>query len=471
MHRILRRFGLVLICVSIAFPVLGGTPLDAEPVLTPQEVRAIAKEAYAFGFSLVDNYRILYSYFENRADPEYKAPWNVIRSVGRVYTPEDKAIQSPNSDTPYSFLGADLRTEPLVLTMPAVKDGRYVSAQFIDLYTFNFAYAGTRTDGNAGGRLMLVGPAWHGDIPAGIDKVFRSETELALVLYRTQLFSPDDLDVVKRMQASYKVQTLSQYVGRPAPSPAPAVVFRRPLTAQQERTSLEFFNELNFVLQFCPPHPSERALLARFAQLGIGAGKSFDAGSMTPEMRQAVGQGMADAWQAVAEVRKHYNVTVKIADLVGSREHLKNNYIYRMAAASGGIYANSVEEAYYHTYYQDMAGQPFDGGKHRYVLHFAPGQLPPVHAFWSLTPYELPSQLLVANPLQRYLINSAMVPALKRDADGAITIYVQHDSPGADRESNWLPAPNGPFKLALRLYLPKADVLSGAWKPPVLQAR
>lgn len=471
MNRILRRLGLMLAGACIVPLVSAAEPGDASQALSVQEVRAIAKEAYTFGFPLVDNYRILYSYFENRADPEYKGPWNTIQSVGRVYTPEDKAIQTPNSDTPYSFLGADLRTEPLVLTMPAVKDGRYISAQFIDLYTFNFAYAGTRATGNDGGRYMLVGPAWHGETPPGIDKVFRSETELALVLYRTQLFNPGDLDAVKQVQAGYKVQTLSQYLGKPAPAAAPPISFRRPLTAQQQRTSLEFFDELNFVLRFCPPHPSERALLGRLAKLGIEAGKPFDAGKLTPEMRQAVEQGIAEAWRAVAEVRKQYNVTVKVADIVGSREHLKNNYTYRMTAASGGIYGNSVEEAYYHAYYLDPAGQQFNTGKHRYVLHFAPGQLPPVNAFWSLTPYEMPSQLLVANPLHRYLINSAMVPALQRDADGGITIYVQHDSPGPGKESNWLPAPNGPFKLAMRLYMPKAEVLSGAWKPPVLQAQ
>jgi hypothetical protein len=452
-------------------PASAGPCSEPRPSSALQEIRALAKDAYAFGFSLVDNYRVLYSYFENREDPEYKGPWNTIANIGRVYTPEDKAIHTANSDTPYSFVGADLRTEPLVLTMPVVESGRYFSAQFVDLYTFNFAYVGTRTTGNGGGRFMLAGPTWQGNMPAGIDKVFRCETELALVMYRTQLYGPDDLNAVKQVQSGYKVQSLSQYLGKPAPAPAPPIVFAKPLSAQEERTSLEFFELLNFLLRFCPPHPSERELLARLAQLGIGAGRQFDVARVLPDVRQAIGQGMADAWEAVAEVRRQYGLTVNVSDILGSREHLKNNYTYRMTATTAGIYGNSVEEAYYHGYLLDGAGKPYDTGKQDYALRFEPGQLPPVDAFWSLTPYELPSQGLVANPIGRYLINSSMLPALKRDPDGGLMIHIQHERPSEDEVSNWLPAPNGPLKIALRLYLPKAEVLSGAWKPPVLQAR
>jgi len=469
--RALRRT-LAGVSVGIIVTAAPAAPLAATPeVLSPEEARTISREAYTYGFPLVDNYRILYSYFENRTDPEYKAPWNSIRNVGRVYTPEDTAIQTPNSDTPYSFLGADLRTEPLVLTLPAVSDGRYISAQFIDLNTYNFAYAGTRATGNRGGRFLLAGPGWKGDTPPGIDKVFRSETELALVIYRTQLYNPADLDQVKRVQAGYTVQTLSQYLGKPAPVPAPPIAFRVPLDAKQERSSLEFFEALNFVLKFCHPHPSEQAMLARFARLGIGAGLTFDAAQLSPQLRKAVEQGIADAWQSTAEVHRQLAAgKLKIAALVGSREHLKDHYAYRMTAAAGGIYGNSAEEAFYHVYYTDVSGQRVDTGKSRYRLRFAPGQLPPVHAFWSITPYALPSQSLVVNPLSRYLINSAMMDTLKRDADGGLTVYIQHESPGKDKESNWLPGPDGTFKLALRLYLPKEEVLSGAWKPPALQA-
>ena len=186
---------------------------DAAATLSPDEARAIAKEAYIYGFPLVDSYRIQHSYFVDRGGKEYKAPWNQLYNSARVYTPEDRAIQTPNSDTPYSFVGADLRTEPLVIDVPAVGDDRYYSLQFIDAYTFNFAYVGSRTTGNGEGAFLLAGPTWSGETPAGIDDVIRCETEFAFILFRTQLFGPDDIENVKRVQAGYAVRTLSQFLG------------------------------------------------------------------------------------------------------------------------------------------------------------------------------------------------------------------------------------------------------------------
>ena len=174
--------------------------------VTPDEARAIAKEAYIYGYPMVDGYRIQYGYFVDKTDPEYKGQWNEIHNIPRVYTPEDKAVQTPNSDTPYSFLGADLRAEPLVLTVPEIPEGRYYSIQFIDAYTFNFAYAGSRTTGNEAGSIMLAGPNWKGEKPQGIKEVIQSETEINILIYRTQLFDPADIDNVKKIQSEYKVQ-------------------------------------------------------------------------------------------------------------------------------------------------------------------------------------------------------------------------------------------------------------------------
>jgi len=436
--------------------------------ISVSEARAIAKEAYIYGFPLVDSYRIQYSYFVDRIGPEYKTTWNQIYNNARVYTPEDRAIQSPNSDTPYSFLGADLRAEPLVISLPAVDKSRYYSVQFIDMYTFNFAYAGSRATGNAAVKMLLAGPHWKGPKPEGVSEVIRCETELAFVLYRTQLFNPDDILNVKRVQAGYKVQALSTFLQDTAPLSS-AINFIKPLSAQQERTSLAFFNVLSFVLRFCPTHPSERALMARFALLGIAASGNFDPRSFSPEIQKAVQDGIADAWKEFDEFKANELDTRKVpsGDLTGTRAHLKNNYLYRMAAAVLGIYGNSKEEALYPIYFVDSAGEKLDGNN-RYTLRFQPGQLPPVKAFWSLTMYELPSSLLVANPLNRYLINSPMLPTLKRDTDGGLTLYIQHESPGKDRETNWLPAPNGPFMTALRLYWPKPGVADGNWSAPAL---
>jgi hypothetical protein len=445
------------------------TAASAETGVSPAEARAIAKEAYIYSFPMVDSYRIQYAYFVNRENPEFKAPWNQIRNIPRVFTPEDKAVQTPNSDTPYSMAGLDLRAEPIVLTVPSIEKERYFSVQLIDLYTHNFDYLGSRATGNGGGSFLIAGPGWKGETPKGVTKVIRSETEIVLAAYRTQLFNPSDLDNVKKVQDGYKVQPLSAFLGQSAPKAAPVIDFIKPLTPEQQKTSLEVFNIVNFVLQFCPTHPSEKELMARFAKIGVGAGKTFNASKLSPEVKAAMEQGIADAWAAFAEFKKQADAgTVTAGDVFGTREYLKNNYLYRMTAAVLGIYGNSKQEAMYPMYSVDADGQKLDGAN-RYTLRFAPGQLPPVNAFWSLTMYELPASLLVANPLNRYLLNSPMLPQFKRDADGGLTLYIQNESPGADKEPNWLPAPKGPFIMFMRLYWPKAEAMNGTWKQPPLQ--
>ena len=455
---------LLMLAASLTFPVVG----NASDV-TPSEARAIAKEAYIYGFPMVDSYRIEYGYFVDKKGPEYKGPWNEIHNTARVYTPADTAIQTPNSDTPYSYVGMDLRAEPLILTVPPIEKERYFSIQLIDAYTFNFAYIGSRATGNGGGSYLIAGPNWKGEKPSGVKDVIRSETEFVLALYRTQLFNPDDIANVKTIQAGYKAQPLSAFLGKPAPKAATAVDFIKPLTPAEEKTSLQFFNILNFVLRFCPTVPSENALMERFAKIGVGAGKPFDESKLSPEIQAAIEQGIADGWVAFAGLKKEVEAGKVISgDVFGTREYLKNNYLYRMGAAVLGIYGNSKQEAIYPTYYVDATKQKLDGDN-RYTLRFAPSQLPPVNAFWSLTMYEEPQSLLVANPINRYLINSPMLPQLKRDPDGGLTLIVQNESPGKDKEANWLPAPNGPFSLIMRLYWPKAEALEGKWKKPELR--
>lgn len=437
--------------------------------MTADEARAIAKEATIYGFPLVDNYRVQHSYFVDKGGPEYKADWNQLVNNARVYTPDDKAIQTPNSDTPYSYVGADLRAEPLIFTVPKVEEGRYYSLQFIDMYTFNFAYVGSRATGNDAGHYLLAGPDWQGEKPDGIKDVIRCETEFAFVLYRTQLFGPDDIGNVKAIQAGYAVQTLSAFAGGAAPQAAPTVDFLKPLAPDAQKTSPQFFEQLDFILQFCPVHPSETDIRARFAKIGIGAGKALDVGALSAGLRQALADGMADAWAEFKTFKATQLDTGKhsSADGFGTREHLGGRYIDRMAGAVLGIYGNSKDEAIYPAYFVDSVKKPLTG-QDRYRLRFAPGELPPVNAFWSLTLYELPSSLLSANALNRYLINTPMLPGMKKDDDGGVTIIVQHGSPGADKEANWLPAPAGPFFMAMRLYWPKPEALDGRWKAPVL---
>jgi hypothetical protein len=233
------------------------------------------------------------------------------------------------------------------------------------------------------------------------------------------------------------------------------------------KTSLDFFNVLNFLLQFCPTPESEKAMRAKFAEIGIAPGKPFDPAALSPEMKAAFQEGMADGQKAIDARREASNGNME--NFFGTRAFLKGDYVARATGAQMGIGANSREEALYPIYEKDSSGQPLDGTKGKYTLHFAKGQFPPVSAFWSLTMYDLPQQLLVKNPINRYLINSPMLPQLKLEADGGLTIYIQANSPGEAKEANWLPAPEGPFMLAMRYYLPKAAILDGQWKSPAIE--
>jgi hypothetical protein len=459
----------VFIVTSLLLLSLSQSIASVEAGLSPDKARAIGKEAYIYGNPIVDNYRIMYAYFVDQKNPEFKAPWNQLKNYARVFTSKDRAIQTPNSDTPYSFIGMDLRTEPLVMTVPPIEKSRYYSIQLIDIYTHIFGYIGSRATGNKGGNFLIAGPGWQGNTPAGITKVIRSETELALAFYRTQLFNPEDIEKVKKVQAGYKVQPLSAFLGQPAPKAAPAIDFIKPLTPDELKKSPAVFNQLNFVLQFCPPHASEKKLMVRFAKIGITAGKTVDAAKASPEVQKAIGQGIGDAWADFMELKKRAEAgEITSADLFGSREQLQNNYLNRMGGAVLGIYGNVAEEATYPSYYVDADGQKLDG-VHRYTLHFTKGQLPPVNSFWSMTMYDQPASLMVANPINRYLLNSPMLPEFKTDKDGGITFYIQHESPGSDKKANWLPAPKGLFSVNMRLYWPKKEALDGRWQEPKMQ--
>jgi hypothetical protein len=441
-------------------------PPKAGP-LTPEQARVIAKEAYIYGFPMVDSYRVQYSYFIDPASPEYKGPWNEVHSVARVFTPADTAVQTPNSDTPYSMLGADLRAEPLVLLVPPMDSGRYYSLQFIDGYTYNFAYVGSRATGNGGGAYLLAGPEWDGRKPEGIVEVIRSDTDFALVAYRTQLLGPDDLDNVRKIQAGYVAQPLSRFLKETAPASAPAMDWPAPLTADGEKTSLRFFDLLDSQLGFAPVMDSEKDIRARFASIGLNGEGTFDSEKLSPEMAEAFTAGMADAWVDFERLKRDEidPGAVTMGQMFGNKEQMNANYLFRMAAAVVGLYGNSEQEAMYPVLSTDSEGAPLTGAD-RYTLTFGPDQLPPVNAFWSVTMYGLPESALVDNPIDRYLINSPMLPDLVRNADGGVTIYVQNSPPESDRTANWLPAPPGPFTVFMRLYWPKPEALDGTWQPP-----
>ena len=443
------------------------TPEQKIATMDPAETRAIAKEAYVYGVPMVSMYTTVYVFNVDKTSKAYRGPFNFIPQIpARVFTPADTAFVTPNSDTPYTFITLDLRAEPVVITVPPMEKNRYFVFQMLDLFTYNFDYIGTRTTGNGGGKYLVAGPTWKGDTPKGIEKVIRSETQIVEVVGRTQLFNADDLVNVSKILAQYKVEPLSAYLGVKAPA-TPAVDWLAPVPPPEQRSSLEVFDQLAFLLQFAdPPHPSEVELRKKFESIGIVAGKRFDPASLSPEMKTAFEGGIADGQKAIDDLRQ--SLGGKTEDLFGTRDFLQNDYVRRATGTQVGIGANSKEEAMYPFYEKDANGQDLDGSKSKYVLRFAADSFPPINAFWSLTMYDLPSQLLVTNPINRYLINSPMLPDLKLDADGGLTLYVQADSPGADNESNWLPAPKGPFMLAMRLYWPKQEALDGTWTAPPL---
>ncbi len=456
------------------------------------ETRAIAEEGFIYGLPIVMNYAVMYENIVDRNSKEWKAPFNTLFNEHRVFTYKDTTVVTPNSDTPYSFLWLDLRAEPFVVSVPAVEKERYYSVQLIDGNTFNYGYVGSRATGNEAGDYLIVGPEWAGPTPPEIKKVFRSSTQFSLALFRTQLFNPDDMSNVMKVQAGYKAQPLSAYLKNSAPPPAPGVTFPAgsmddeplPVPAvnfpmiNKELAKKNFFEYLDFALQFASAGPEEREIRAKLARIGIGPGKSFSFKDLSLEHKVEIGLGMKAGLKKVEEkvatVGKDINGW-RVAAAFGDRAFFNGDWLLRAAAAKAGIYGNDAVEAMYPMTRADGTGQPLDGSKHKYTLTFPAGQLPPVNAFWSVTMYDGKTQLLIQNPIDRYLINSPMLPQMKANADGSLTIYIQKDSPGADKESNWLPAPDGPIFLVMRLYWPKTEPPSilppgeGTWSPPGIQ--
>ncbi len=437
-----------------------------------RKAKDIAEAGFIYGLPIVMNYAVMYEYAVDRKSGQFKAPFNQLKNEPNVFTYKDTAIVTPNSDTPYSFVWMDLRAEPIVLSVPAVDAKRYYSVQLCDGNTYNYGYIGTRTTGSEAGDYMVVGPDWKGTIPPGIKKVFRSSTQLSLAGYRTQLFSPDDLDNVKKVQAGYKVQALSAYLKQPATVAATVIDFPK---VDKELVKTNFFEYLDFALQFAPAQENEKEIRAQLATIGVGPGKTFNFKDLPLEQKLEVGLGMKEGERKVDEGVANTGKAVngwRVSGLPGDSAHYNGDWLKRAVAAKAGIYGNSPEEATYPFTRIDSDGQTLDGRKNNYTLTFPAGQQPPVNAFWSLTMYDGKTQLLIENPINRYLINSPMLPNMKTNPDGSLTLYIQNKSPGADKEANWLPAPDGTIYLVMRLYWPKTEAPSilpageGTWQPP-----
>ncbi len=465
-----------LLCSSLTAALLTGfTPLASatqpvQPVgisaASIAETKAIAEEGFIYGLPIVMNYAVMYAYAVDKDSSQFKAPFNQIKNEARVFTYKDTAVVTANSDTPYSFLWMDLRAEPIVISVPAVEKGRYYSVQLEDGNTFNYGYIGTRATGNEPGDYLVVGPDWQGEKPAGIKQVFHSTTQFSLAGFRTQLFNPADMPNVEKIQAGYKAQPLSAYLGQPAPAAAPAIEFPK---IDKELAKTDFFKYLAFALQFAPAGPEEKAIRAKLASLA--------ALQLTPELKTAIAEGMKAGVEKIDQSLVAGAIQMngwKTNSYFGNRAFFNGNWLLRAGGAKAGIYGNDVSEAAYTMTREDAAGNPVDTSKHNFTITFAAGEYPPVNAFWSVTMYDSKSQLMIENPINRYLLNSPMLPEMKKNADGSLTLYIQKDSPGKDLESNWLPAPNDEAYLVMRLYWPKTEAPSilplgkGSWQPPAV---
>ena len=434
-------------------------------------VENIAAQGYVYGLPTVMHYAITYEYSVDTASPQYKAPFNHLLNGARVFTYKDTVVITPNSDTPYSFACLDLRAEPVVISVPPVTDGRYFSVQLVDANTYNFGYIGSRTTGNNGGSYMIAAPEWQGTAPAGM-RVFRSSTQYALALFRTQLFNPADISNVIKFQTGYAVQTLSAYLGQTPPPALPMPAFPN---IGQDFVKPEFFDYLAFAMQFAPAAPEEKTIRAQLASIGVIAGKHFDFAALPKDCQEAVMRGLKKGEAMVDASINGPGIRVngwKMSSPFGNREYFNGNWLKRAGGAKAGIYGNDAEEAVYPMTRALADGTPVDSSKHKYRITIPAGQYPPAKAFWSVTMYDGKTQLLIKNPIDRYLINSPMLPDMKKNADGSLTILIQRDSPGKKDESNWLPAPDGPIFLVMRLYWPETQGMSvlplgkGTWQPP-----
>jgi hypothetical protein len=464
----IHSFNLLATALAIALALANLRAAD----LTPAETKAIAEEGFIYGLPIVMNYAVMYEFAVDSKGSQFKAPFNQILNLHRVSTYKDTAVVTPNSDTPYSTLWLDLRAEPMVLSVPAVRKERYYSVQLIDGNTYNYGYIGSRATGPEAGDYMVAGPDWKGETPAGIKKVFTSTTPFSFIVYRTQLFNPQDMPNVEKVQAGYKRQPLSAFLKQTAPPAAPKIDF---LPATSQGVKENFFGYLAFALQFVPPSPENEEIRTKLARIGVEPGKTFDFKNLPPEQKAAVVEGMKAGDEKVDQLLASGTKNINgwnIGSFFGDQDFYKGNWLLRAGAAKAGIYGNDAIEATYPITRVDGNGETLDGSKHNYTLTFAAGQFPPVNAFWSITMYDGKSQLLIKNPIDRYLINSPMLPSMKKNEDGSLTLYIQKESPGADKEANWLPAPNDTIYLAMRLYWPKTEAPSilppgeGTWKPP-----
>jgi len=456
---------LVLACASLSATVQAKAP-------SPDEAHAIAVEAYTYAYPLV-LMELTRKVATGVSDADQmRAPMNRFSHRKTFPDAKFKDVVRPNADTLYSSLWFDVGSEPLVLTLPDTA-GRYHVIPLMDMWTDVFASLGTRTTGNSGGKFAIVGPDWKGKLPDGVGMI-RSPTNVGWIIGRYQTNGPEDYPNVHKLQAGLLASPLSSggSSGAAANDPtadAPMSAVDRAVPPVVQAATMEpaqFFALFAELMKRNPPHASDYAVVRRMERLGIVAGKDFDLAATSPLIQQAMTRGAKDGYQRIVSRRSAMRVTGNGWMAIGNSLGVYgNDYLQRAFVAYAGLGALPPEEAIYPMAAFDGEGKPLNGGS-RYVIRFEKDQIPPADAFWSLTMYG-EDQFFVENPLQRFALGDR--DSLKFNPDGSLDLYVQATSPGADKESNWLPAPTGAFTMNMRLYLPRPEAIDGRWSPPLIR--
>jgi len=465
---VLRRTVILVLFILLFGLALMASAQQKAPVkakLAPAEVEKIAKEAYIFGYPLMlmDVTRQVATACPTPAG--MCAPINQFAHAPAFPDHTFTDVVSANVDTLYSTAFLDLSKEPIVLSVPDTK-GRYYLMPMLDAWTNVFASPGPRTTGTGKGDFAIVGPGFKGKLPADLKKI-EAPTNLVWILGRTQTNGKADYEAVHAIQKEYKLTPLSAWGKTYAPPtkvPVDPKVSKEPPVEQVEKMAAEtFFARLNSLMKANPPAAADAEAVKKFAAIGIAPGQKFTLQDLDPAAKTALAKGVKEAHQEiVAEGKKPGGKVVNGWILAYDLGSYGTKYLHRAAVAWVGLGANLPADALYPMARVDGEGKPLTG-QNKYVMHFTKDQLPPVQAFWSVTMYNN-KQAFVENTLNRYAIGDR--DKLKFNADGSLDLYIQNETPGKDKESNWLPAPKDSFNLIMRLYWPKKPVLDGTWAPP-----
>ena len=430
----------------------------------------IAIDAYIYAYPMLEYYKSMY--FQN-LDPDSRqfiAFINEPAYISELSDPQTKAQVHYNNDNLYTFTRYDLRNEPMVWSVPDMGN-RYFVIQFVDMFSHNFDYIGTRSTGNESGDYLLVGPDWHGDIPRGIKKVIKSETNFPYTIQRTSVL-PDEVEKVAKLIKTFKLLPLHQFIGTPAPEPAPVIEF--PAYDPKKAESIDFIEYFNFLLGQVSLPASENKLFDKFSHITIGAGKTYNPENFNQAQKIMINAGVAKAINVIKAKTRELLTTKNgwqvFSNIYGNREKMQGDYLTRAAAARFGLYGNDDQEVYYPATTVDANGLTLNASQTDYILHFSKQMLPSVNGFWSLSMYNMPEHTLVANPINRYTINSR-AGRMQYGQDGSLILYIQHYSPGKAKQANWLPAPRGNFILQFRAYLSTPESLKpeSLWVPPMVK--